>query len=144
MNGKIVALAAVGIMLAGQASAAAAATAQISSVSGSVVASSNGRFSPATTSTTLTAGDRVVARDGAAQVKFSDGCVISLKPQAMLTVGQSSPCATGAGLVSASDSNAAQFGDDTTGFKKASVTFAVLAALLLIEANSRNNDSVSH
>ena len=145
MNGKIVALAAVGIMLAGQASAATAA-AQISSVTGSVVASQNGRFAPATTSTVLTAGDRVVSRDGTASVKFADGCVISMKPQAMLTVGATSPCASGTGLVSASDSNSAQFGKDydDKGFKKAFVTFAVLATLLLLEADSRNKDTVSH
>ena len=95
MNFKIVALAAVGIMLAAQASAAAASAAQVSSVSGSVLASKDGKFSPATSSTTLQAGDRLVARDGTAQVKFSDGCVVSVKPQAMLTVGASSPCATG-------------------------------------------------
>ena len=49
MNFKIVALAAVGIMLAAQASAAAASAAQVSSVSGSVLASKDGKFSPATT-----------------------------------------------------------------------------------------------
>ena len=143
MNFKIVALAAVGIMFAAQASAAAASAAQVSSVSGSVLASKDGKFSPATSSTTLQAGDRLVARDGTAQVKFSDGCVVSVKPQAMLTVGASSPCATGSGLISATNSNSAQFGDDPDGFKKATVTFFILAALLWLAADARDNEAVT-
>jgi len=143
MNGKIVALATVGILIAGQASAAAATAAQVSNVSGSVLASKNGAFSNASSTTTLSAGDRLVARDGTAQVKFSDGCVVTVKPQAMLTVGSSSPCATGTGLISSSNSTTAVFGDDPDGFKKASVTWLILAGLLWLWADSRDKDVVT-
>ncbi|MEI7932220.1 MAG: hypothetical protein WCI21_04095 [Alphaproteobacteria bacterium] len=143
MNGKIVTFAVVGILIAGQAAAATANTAQVSNVSGSVLASKNGSFSNATNTTTLSSGDRLVARDGTAQVRFSDGCVVTVKPQAMLTVGSSSPCATGAGLITSSNSTTAVFGDDPDGFKKATVTWIVLAGLLWLWGDSRNKDVVT-
>lgn len=143
MNGKIVAIAAVGIMLAGQ---AIAADARITSVSGSVVASQGGQFAPATASTVVSQGDRIVSRDGTAEVRFSDGCVVKLKSQAMLTVGASSPCATGSGLISATEGNGAQFGsgnnDDDNGFVPAALTFAALVALLLLV--NEDDDTVSN
>lgn len=135
---KFVALAVVGMMIAGQASAAAAG-ASVTSVSGSVMASQSGKFAPVAAGAALSAGDRVVASDGTAQVKFADGCVVSVKPQAMLTVGPASPCATGSGLVSASNSTPAQFGDDPDGYKKSAATFLILSALLWAAAQSRDN-----
>lgn len=140
MNGKFVALAAVGMMLAGQ---AMAADAQITSVNGSVVASQNGKFSPAAASTAVRQGDRIVARDGTAQVRFADGCVVTLKPQAMLTVGEASPCASGSGLISATQGDSAQFGRSESGFVPAAITFTILAALLLLIGNSQNDDTIS-
>lgn len=141
MNGKFVAVAAVGMMLAGQ---AFAADAQLSNINGSVVASQNGQFAPASASTMLTTGDRVLARDGTAEVRFSDGCVVSLESQAMLTIGELSPCASGNGLVSASDGAVAQFGEDDDGFVPAVLTFGGLTALLLIIGDSSNDDTVSN
>lgn len=141
MNGKIVALAAVGAMLAGQ---AAASEATISSLSGSVVASQNGSFSPAAVSTSLHTGDRLIARDGTAEVKFADGCVVTLKSQAMLTLGETSPCVSGSGLVNATESDAAQFGQGRGGFAPAFLTFLGLAAILLIVGDSQNDDTISN
>ena len=129
MNGKIVALATAGMMLAGQ---AMAADARISSVSGAVLASQNGKFATATASTALKAGDRIVARNGTAQVTFADGCVVSVKPQAMLTVGASSPCVSGSGLVSATEGSTALLGMEDGGMTPALVTFLGLSAVLLV------------
>lgn len=144
MNGKIVAIAAVGIMLAGQ---AIAGDARITSVSGSVVASQGGQFAPATASTVISQGDRIVSRGGAAEVRFADGCVVKLKAQTMLTVGASSPCASGSGLISATEGNGAQFGsgnddDDDDGFVPAALTFAALVTLLILV--SEDDDTVSN
>ena len=142
MNGKVAAFAAMGMLLAGQASAADAALAQINSVKGSVVVSQNGKFVPATNVSTLKAGDRVVAKNGQAQLKYADGCVVSLKPQGMATIGAQSPCASGAGLVSATQGDSAQmFG--LTGFGAAAAVFAGLAAVLLIAGDSEDDNTVT-
>jgi hypothetical protein len=135
MNGKIVALATVGLMLAGQ---AVAAEAQISSINGSVVASQNGQFSPASESMALSTGDRLIAREGSAQVSFADGCVVTLKANSMLTVDAASPCASGAGLISATDGDVAQIGN--SGFTTALLAFAGLSVLLLVVGDSENDD----
>ena len=140
MNGKIAAFAAVGMLLAGQASAADAALAQMSAVKGSVVVSQNGKMVQASDATALRAGDRVVARDGQASLKFADGCVVSLKPQAMLTVGASSPCAAGPGLVSATQGDNAQF-FGLSGFGAALATFGILALILIVVGDSGNDNT---
>ena len=142
MNGKVAAIAAMGMLLAGQASAADVAQAQINSVKGSVVVSQNGKFVPAANVSALKAGDRVVAKDGQAQLKYADGCVVSLKPQGMATIGAKSPCASGAGLVSATQGDSAQmFG--LTGFGAAAVAFTGLAAVLLVVGDSEDDNTVS-
>jgi len=142
MNGKVAAIAAMGMLLAGQASAADFAQAQISSVKGSVVVSQNGKFVPAANVSTLKAGDRVVAKDGQAQLKYADGCVVSLKPQGMATIGAQSPCASGAGLVSATQGDSAEI-MGLSGFGAAAAVFAGLAAVLLIVGDSEDDNTVT-
>ncbi len=140
MNGKVAAFAAVGMLLAGQASAADAALAQISAVKGSVVVSQDGKFVQAADAKALRAGDRIVAKDGQASIKYADGCVVTLKPQAMATIGGASPCASGAGLVNATQGDSAQF-LGLSGFGAAVVTFGALALLLIAVGESDNDNS---
>ena len=111
---KFVALAAVGALcVTGQASAKDAASAQLSGVTGSVMVQQGGKMVSATGASALHAGDRVVAmKDSKALVKFSDGCVVELKAQNMVTVGAKSPCASGAGVVSTTQADPALSTDD--------------------------------
>jgi hypothetical protein len=106
---KFFALAIAGALcVAGQASAKDVAAAQLSGVNGSVMIQQGGKMVAATNTSALRAGDRVVAAKGAAQVKFADGCVVNLKASNMITVGAKSPCASGAGLVSATQAAPAE------------------------------------
>jgi hypothetical protein len=106
---KFLALAVAGAFcVAGQASAMDVASAQLSGVTGSVMIQQNGKMVAATNASALHAGDRVVAAKGAAQVKFADGCVVKLTASKMVTVGAKSPCASGAGLVSATQAAPAE------------------------------------
>jgi hypothetical protein len=107
---KFFALAIAGALcVAGQASAKDVAAAQLSGVNGSVMIQQGGKMVAATSTSALRAGDRVVAMKGAkAQVKFADGCVVQLSASNMVTVGAKSPCASGAGLVSATQAAPAQ------------------------------------
>lgn len=108
MIGKYAALVAVGALcLAGQASAKDAGTAQLSAIKGSVTVSQGGKLVPAAAGA-LRAGDRVIAANGSARVSYADGCVVSLPANGMATIAAASPCATGAGLVSASQGSSAQ------------------------------------
>jgi hypothetical protein len=107
MIGKFAAIAAVGAMIAGPALAADASIAQLGAVKGSVMVSQNGKM-VSVSAASLKAGDRVVTQaNGTATVKFADGCVVNLKAASMVTVGAKSPCAAGAGLVSASQAQPA-------------------------------------
>jgi hypothetical protein len=101
---KFMALAVAGALcVAGQASAKDVAAAQLANVNGSVMIQQGGKMVAATNASALRAGDRVVAMKGAkASVKFADGCVVQLSASNMVTVGAKSPCASGAGLTSAS------------------------------------------
>lgn len=102
MYRSIAAFAAAGVLLAGQA-AAAAEGARISSVSGSVMISQNGRFVPASNGAVLRAGDRVVASSGSARVVYGDGCNVAVSARSMATVAAASPCVGGSsGLVKVS------------------------------------------
>jgi hypothetical protein len=122
-------------MIAGQ---AIAADARISSVSGSVLANQNGAMAPASADTSLSTGDRLIARDGSAEVTFADGCVVTLKTNSMLSVGASSPCASGEGLISASEGDVAQ----TNPVWPSVLTFLAVAAVLVIAADD-DDDPVS-
>ena len=101
----LVALAAAAAMIAGQAFAADPA-AQLSAVRGEVLVSRDGKLVKAAPGV-LRSGDRVVARlDGEARLAYADGCAVTLKPGAMVTVSAASPCAGGSGLVSAASASA--------------------------------------
>jgi hypothetical protein len=111
MIGKFAAIAAVGAMIAGPALAADASIAQLGAVKGSVMVSQNGKMVSATAAS-LKAGDRIVTQaNGSATVKFADGCVVNLKAASMVTVGAKSPCASGSGLVSATQAQPAALSD---------------------------------
>ena len=140
MIGKVAAFAAMGMLLASQVSAAEVAPAQITSAKGAVMVSHNGKFVPASSVKALVAGDRVVAKDGQASLKFADGCVVSLKPQGMATIGAQSPCASGAGLVSATQGDSAQL-LGLSGFGAAAVSFGALALILLVVGDSDNDNT---
>lgn len=112
MSRTYLAIAAAGAMLlSGPAFAKDATVAQLSAITGAVNVSQNGKLSPAKAGA-LKVGDRVVAANGAATLSYADGCVVALKAQSMATVAAASPCATGAGLVTAG-STSAQIGDLT-------------------------------
>jgi hypothetical protein len=134
---KIAALAAVAAVIAMPAFAADA-VAQLSNVSGSVSVASNGKTAPATTAA-LKAGDRVVASKGAASVKFADGCVVNLKAGSMVTVGAKSPCASGAGVVSANSAQSQEFLGMSGG--AAAVTTFLLAAVVIGVVSEAQSDS---
>jgi hypothetical protein len=96
-------------------SALAATSVSIGSIEGSVSLARNGVLKPATAGA-LEQGDRVVARDGSATLTYADGCVVDLAANAMAVVGASSPCASGEGLIRASESPSAQgFSNMTAG-----------------------------
>lgn len=99
MINKFAAAAAVGLLcLAGQASAMDATVAQLSGVKGSVIVNQDGSYSKGSTNS-LRAGARIVADAGAsARISYADGCVVTVAPNAVATVGDKSPCESG-GLV---------------------------------------------
>lgn len=136
MKRKIAAFATVAALLAGHAQAADTALAQVSSVKGPVLVSQGGKFTPATASAKLGVGDRIVARDGQASVAFADGCQVTLKPQAMLTVSAASPCASGPGLVTANQGASAQMSPTALFF----VTFLGAAAFVWLIAEESDDD----
>jgi hypothetical protein len=99
------------LALAGPALAADAAKASLTSVKGAVAVSQDGKFAAAKPGA-LRAGDRVVAKTGEARVSYADGCVVTLKPGSMATIGATSPCASQQGLVTAGGASAqASFGE---------------------------------
>ena len=140
---KFMALAAAAALcVAGQASAKdVGAAAQLTGVSGSVMIQQGGKMVSATNASTLRAGDRVVAMNGAkANVKFADGCVVQLTAANMVTVGAKSPCASGAGLVSANQAAPAALTPVQL------VGYAAVAGLGvwgIVEVAKNNNDSTS-
>jgi hypothetical protein len=122
---------------AGQASAMDAAFAQVSSATGSVAVNSGGAYTPASASTVLSVGDRIVSMDGSsAQIKYADGCVVNVKADSMATVGATSPCAA-SGLVS--KSSTMDF-NGFNGFWGAFAIFAVGAILIGAYASSKDDD----
>jgi hypothetical protein len=65
--------------------AMAAQTAQLASVTGSVLVNQNGRYVPAS-KTTLRAGDKVLAMNGGAKLTYANGCVVDMSARSMVTV----------------------------------------------------------
>ncbi|HET9160210.1 MAG TPA: hypothetical protein VFN88_06330 [Caulobacteraceae bacterium] len=122
---------------AGQASAMSNSIAAVSSVQGSVAINQGGVYAPVNASTVLNAGDRIVSMDGsAAQIKYADGCVVSVKASSMATVGATSPCAA-SGLINTSQPM--DFGG-FNGFWGAFAIFAVGAILIGAYASSKDDD----
>jgi hypothetical protein len=110
MINKYAAAAAVGLLcLAGQASAMNATVASVSGVQGSVIVNQGGVYTKASGNAGLMPGARIVA-DGtsSAKISYADGCVVNVAPNAVATVGETSPCAA-SGLVKTS--NPMDFGD---------------------------------
>jgi hypothetical protein len=137
------ATAALGLLIAGPALAAdAAAKAEVASIKGAVLVSQDGKFAPAAQKSALRAGDRVVARDGQATIRYADGCAVTLKTGAMATVGEASPCAGGAGLIRAGDASA-QSRLGRTGAAVAVIGSTLLTVWLLTELQDDNDGPVS-
>jgi hypothetical protein len=125
---------------AGQASAADAALAQVSSVKGAVAVNQGGRIVPLTSATLLNAGDRLVSIDGGqARIKFADGCVIDVRSSAVATLGAKSPCA-GSGLVKSS--SPMQFDEPAWTAALGVLTVAALT-WLVFEASDDGNSPLS-
>jgi len=130
------ALAMAGPVLAGESAKAA-----LTSVNGAVSVSQDGKISPARPGS-LRAGDRVIARDGEAKLSYADGCVVTLKPQSMTTIGAASPCAAGGGLVSAGGAPAQMFGE-MTAFQGVMAALAIggfIAGVGSMVDNASNDD----
>lgn len=135
MISKYAAVAAVGLLcLAGQASAKDATVAQISAVKGAVMVNQGGAYAKATSASALAAGARVVASsDASARITYSDGCVVSIAPNAMATVGEKSPCAT-SGLVRSS--SPMQFGETGELIPLVVVGAIVIAGIVAVSQGS--------
>ena len=91
----------------------------------------------------LKAGDRVVAKNGQAEVRYADGCAVSLTANGMLTVGAASPCATGAGLVSAAQGSTGQMDMLSSGAVQAVGAFLLATVLVVGVAEADDEDIVS-
>ena len=142
MIGKYAAVVAIGALcIAGQASAKDAAMAQLSAVKGSVMVNQGGKMVPATAGA-LRAGDRVVAANGSARLAYADGCVVSLQANGMATIGAASPCATGAGLVSASQGAAAQSDTGMTALQLVGSIVAIGVLAVGIASTADNEDEI--
>jgi hypothetical protein len=72
-------------------SAASAAT--VDSIKGRILLSRGDGFVVLAAPTTANPGDRVMASaDGNAKLRYADGCVIDIRPGAVVSVGEKSPC----------------------------------------------------
>lgn len=60
---------------------------ELSNVKGSVLVNQNGRYVPVTSTTTLRAGDRVIAMNGDASLVYADGCKVNVSARSMATIG---------------------------------------------------------
>lgn len=137
---KFVALVAAGAFCV----AGAASAADLAAVNGAVMVQQNGKTVSAAQASALKTGDRVIASNGSAQVKFADGCVVNLKAGSMVTVGAKSPCAAGAGVVSTSGAQSEQmFGDLTALQVLGYVTVAVGLGLGISNVLDDEPDSIS-
>jgi hypothetical protein len=115
--------------------------AQLSAVKGSVMVNQGGKMVPATAGA-LRAGDRVVAANGSARLAYADGCVVSLQANGMATIGAASPCATGAGLVSASQGAAAQSETGMTALQLVGSIVAIGVLAVGIASTADNEDEI--
>jgi hypothetical protein len=139
MSAKLLCLAAAAAFVCSPALAANSSVATIGAVKGSVLVSQDGKMVKAGAAS-LKAGDRIVASaNGSATVKFADGCTVSLKPASMITVAAKSPCASGAGLVSATQAQP----QDVWGMSNTTAAIVGVVAVGAIVAIASNNGSSS-
>jgi hypothetical protein len=132
MSGKFAVTALVaGLMFASAVQAGQVAQAQIASVTGAVIAIQAGGTAPAKAGGALMLGDRVIARTGQASLRYADGCTVTVKAGSMATIGANSPCASGAGLVSATTAQPDQIGKAIRGITLGKVLAATGTVLLL-------------
>ena len=80
--------------------------ARLGAVTGDVLVSGEKGFATAKTGSALKVGDRVVAKSGAVDIAYADGCKATVKAGAMATITAQSPCAGGPGIISAGGSSA--------------------------------------
>lgn len=126
--------------------AMAAQTAQLGSVSGSVLVNQNGRFAPVTEATQLRAGDRVLAMNGAAKLTYADGCAVDVAPRSMVTVSDAACGGEQAKLIRAQYTDA-----DNDGYYEAGsnadlwlwIGFGILTAAVVIAAWDDDESPVS-
>lgn len=87
---KLLLAASVSLIGASAAVAAPASLASLSSAQGSVLIERSGKYLPASSVSSLRAGDRVVAmRGGKANLSYADGCQVSVEARTSHTVGAS-------------------------------------------------------
>jgi hypothetical protein len=80
------------------------APATLVSLKGSVMLNQGKQFVTAPAGSSLVAGDRVLALDGAtATIKYSDGCVTVVEPRTVVTIPKLSPCKGGIASVAKAD-----------------------------------------
>jgi len=122
---------------------AAPLTAKVTATGANVTATQGGKLA-AVKSASLRTGDRVVAGSASgAKVTYSDGCIVTLPANAMVTVGAASPCAGGTGLVSPAGSSPAIAGlEGPAGY--AALAFGAVALVAIVDgAMNDSDDSVS-
>jgi hypothetical protein len=66
--------------------AMAAQSVHLTNVKGTVLVNQNGRYVPVTGSTTLRAGDRVMAMNGGASLTYANGCATTVAARSMVTI----------------------------------------------------------
>lgn len=104
MNRLLLALTATAVFATSAHAGETAAT--LGTVSGDVLVSGAKGFATAKPGATLHPGDRIVARSGAVNIAYADGCKATLKSGGMATISAKSPCAGGQGVINAGDASA--------------------------------------
>lgn len=110
MFARSLAIALAALMAASSVQAGEAASAQLQSLTGQALVSQAKGLGDAHAGAKLASGDRLMVKTGQASLRYADGCTVTLKAGSMATIGAKSPCAGGAGLVSANPVEAEQFG----------------------------------
>lgn len=82
------------------------AAARISAVKGEVLVFGDKGLVAAKAGAALAPGQRIVARTGAVEVRFADGCKTTVEAGGMATIAARSPCAGGQGVIQAGSASA--------------------------------------